>query len=168
MLAWFTRKTLKRDLQLERQHLPFLCGSFLHLCMLYSKKHGDTWVKHMYLTPQSYLYSDCPSWTGDGSQRGEPNLILIRQLNLMCCIGSSFSLPRLNLSASCKGGCLNWVYSHLFWCVHPPTARYTWLYKKLPVSQCQVYWAPSVFYFSLILWFLCYSSCFCIVFPLWL
>ena len=58
------------------------------------------------------------------------------------------SLTRLTLSASC--GCLNWVYRHLFWCVHPPTARYTWFPKQLPVSQCQcqVYWAPSVFYFS--------------------
>ena len=78
------------------------------------------------------------------------------------------SLTGLNLSASCWGGCLNWVNRHLFWCVHPPTAWYTWFYKKLPVSQCQVYWAPSVFYFSDNSLVLCYSSCFCIVFPLWL
>ena len=53
------------------------------------------------------------------------------------------SLTRLNLSANCWGGCLNWVHRQIFWYVHRPTARYTWLYKKLPVSQCQVYWAPS-------------------------
>ena len=49
------------------------------------------------------------------------------------------------------GRCLNWVYRHLLWCVHPPTARYTWLYKKLPLSQCQVYWTPSLCFTSL--WF---------------
>ena len=61
------------------------------------------------------------------------------------------SLTRLNLSASYWGRCLNWVYRHLLWCVHPPTARYTWLYKKLPVSQCQVYWTPSLCF--TFLWF---------------
>ena len=54
------------------------------------------------------------------------------------------SLTGLNLSANSWGRCLNWVYRHILWCVHPPTAQYTWLYKKLPVSQCQVYWTPSL------------------------
>ena len=35
---------------------------------------------------------------------------------------TKYSLTRLNLSASCWGGCLNWAYRHLFWRVHPPTA----------------------------------------------
>ena len=48
---------------------------------------------------------------------------------------SKSSLTGLSLSASCWGGCLTWVYRHLFWCIHPPTARYTWFYKRLPASQ---------------------------------
>ena len=74
------------------------------------------------------------------------------------------SLTRLNLSANCWGGWLNWVYIHHFWCVHPPTAGTLGFIKSYQsLTQIQVYWAPSVFYFSdnsLVLW---YSSCFCIV-----
>ena len=36
----------------------------------------------------------------------------------------------------------------LFLCPLLPTAWYTWLYNNMPVNQCKVFRAPSVFYFS--------------------
>ena len=46
------------------------------------------------------------------------------------------------------------------------TAWYNWLYNNIPVNQCQVFRASSVFYFSDYSLILCYSSCFCLLFPL--
>ena len=60
----------------------------------------------------------------------------------------------------------NGLCRHLFRYSLPPNARYTWLYNNIPVNQCKVFRTPSVFYLyddSLIL---CYSSSFCLVFPL--
>ena len=37
---------------------------------------------------------------------------------------------------------------------------YTWLYNNIPDNQCQLFRAPSVFYFSDNSLILCYSSCF--------
>ena len=78
------------------------------------------------------------------------------------------SLTGLNLSVSCGGKF--WIESAdvfadvLFRPLHC-TLGFIAIYQSK--NQCQVFRAPSVFYFSDNSLILCYSSCFCLAFPLW-
>ena len=70
-----------------------------------------------------------------------------------------YTLTWFNLSLSCGDYFWNWTWRHLFWCALAPTARCTWLYDNIPVSQCWIFRALPVFYFFDFMLFFVFLSC---------